>query len=365
MAARTLPLRFTGTGAEYFRIWIVNLLLTIVTLGIYSAWAKVRRVQYFSRNTTLDGAAFDFHGNPLSILKGRIVALLLLGAYQYAFGLSFFTGIVVFGLLLLVLPHLLRGALRFRLFNTSWRGLHFAFTGTSQGAYAAFIPVMLTVMAPAVVTAMTVRTGPRAPSPWMALFGLLYLAWPLMHAAIKRYQHGHVRFGGLDSAFTLKLRRFYVPYLLVFGMIAAAGFAAAILVPVLAKMGPHLFGLRSPLVIGTLVLAYVAFLSTFPYLQSRLGNLTWSHTRFSGVTIAADMSFRGLFMLHAVNTVLTLLTLGMFRPFAVVRAHRYVLDHLHVSASVDIDALLDENERARVNAVGDGAADFAGLDFAL
>ncbi len=31
--------RFTGNGGEYFRIWIVNLMLTIVTLGIYSAWA--------------------------------------------------------------------------------------------------------------------------------------------------------------------------------------------------------------------------------------------------------------------------------------------------------------------------------------
>ena len=39
------PVRFVGTGSEYFRIWIVNLLLTIVTLGIYSAWAKVRRLE--------------------------------------------------------------------------------------------------------------------------------------------------------------------------------------------------------------------------------------------------------------------------------------------------------------------------------
>ncbi|MDR1854861.1 MAG: DUF898 domain-containing protein, partial [Azoarcus sp.] len=39
-------LQFTGSGGEYFRIWIVNLLLSILTLGIYSAWAKVRREQY-------------------------------------------------------------------------------------------------------------------------------------------------------------------------------------------------------------------------------------------------------------------------------------------------------------------------------
>lgn len=52
-----LRVRFCGSGSEYFRIWIVNLLLTIVTLGIYSAWAKVRTLQYFYRNTQLGGRA--------------------------------------------------------------------------------------------------------------------------------------------------------------------------------------------------------------------------------------------------------------------------------------------------------------------
>ena len=50
-ATRELPLEFRATGAEYFRIWIVNLLLTIITLGIYSAWAKVRRLRYFYGST--------------------------------------------------------------------------------------------------------------------------------------------------------------------------------------------------------------------------------------------------------------------------------------------------------------------------
>ena len=68
------PVSFTGTGGEYFKIWIVNLALTIVTLGVYSAWAKVRRLQYFYRHTRLAGAGFDYHGDPIAILKGRIIA---------------------------------------------------------------------------------------------------------------------------------------------------------------------------------------------------------------------------------------------------------------------------------------------------
>jgi len=37
---------FTGRGSEYFRIWVVNVLLTLVTFGVYSAWAKVRKARY-------------------------------------------------------------------------------------------------------------------------------------------------------------------------------------------------------------------------------------------------------------------------------------------------------------------------------
>src|SRR5690606_19467483 len=71
---RLRPIVFTGSGGEYFRIWIVNLLLSILSLGIYSAWAKVRRQRYFHRNTRLAGSAFDYHARPAAILLGRIVA---------------------------------------------------------------------------------------------------------------------------------------------------------------------------------------------------------------------------------------------------------------------------------------------------
>ena len=41
------PIKFKGKAAEYFGIWIVNLLLTVITIGIYGAWAKVRKKKYF------------------------------------------------------------------------------------------------------------------------------------------------------------------------------------------------------------------------------------------------------------------------------------------------------------------------------
>src|SRR5881394_1643390 len=65
---------FTGNARDYFGIWVVNLFLTIVTLGIYSAWAKVRKKRYFHGNTWVAGGNFEYHGDPVAILKGRAIA---------------------------------------------------------------------------------------------------------------------------------------------------------------------------------------------------------------------------------------------------------------------------------------------------
>jgi uncharacterized membrane protein YjgN (DUF898 family) len=70
-------IQFTANGSDYFPIWITNLLLTIVTFGIYGPWAKVRREKFFHQHTIIDGDALDYHGNPVKILIGRIITTVL------------------------------------------------------------------------------------------------------------------------------------------------------------------------------------------------------------------------------------------------------------------------------------------------
>ena len=69
------PVEFSATAGEYFRIWIVNLALTVATLGIYSAWAKVRKKRYFYGHTRIGDDHFEYRGNPIAILKGRLLAV--------------------------------------------------------------------------------------------------------------------------------------------------------------------------------------------------------------------------------------------------------------------------------------------------
>jgi uncharacterized membrane protein YjgN (DUF898 family) len=65
IAASSAPVlhrfEFRGSAGEFFRIWIVNVALILITLGIYSAWAKVRTRRYFYGNTFVAGNAFDYH----------------------------------------------------------------------------------------------------------------------------------------------------------------------------------------------------------------------------------------------------------------------------------------------------------------
>lgn len=67
--------RFHGSATEYFGIWMVNLMLTIITLTLYSPWAKARRIRYFYGNTQLLKHRFDFIAMPSRILLGRLLAL--------------------------------------------------------------------------------------------------------------------------------------------------------------------------------------------------------------------------------------------------------------------------------------------------
>ena len=96
-------MQFTGDGYEYFRIWIVNLLLTLLTLGIYSAWPRSARRAILAEHPA-DGAVFDYHGPPLAILRGRVIAFILLIAYTWGADISLTAGYAVVGILLLVGP---------------------------------------------------------------------------------------------------------------------------------------------------------------------------------------------------------------------------------------------------------------------
>lgn len=193
------PIQFTGKGGEYFGIWIVNLLLSIVTLGIYSAWAKVRRMKYFYKNTEIDGVGFDYHAKPLSILIGRIIAFVIFIIYAVLAKLSGVLG----GLLLLALfvltPWIIVRSLIFNARNSSHRGLRFDFTGKTMEAAKVFIFYPILIML------------------------TLGLAFPFVIQRTNKFLFEGHQFGASNFKSEASAKAFYMIYLKLFGVILLLG----------------------------------------------------------------------------------------------------------------------------------------------
>lgn len=329
---QALPFSFTGSGSEYFRIWIVNTLLTIVTFGIYSAWAKVRTLQYFYRNTRLDNASFDYHGKPVAILKGRIIAFLLLGVVQWVGQVNTGLAVVIALLIAVVMPLLLVRSLRFRMANSSYRGLRFAFRGTDPEGYKVFLL-------------------------WPLLAALtLGLLAPSVHQRLKQFQHGNARFGTAPFSFDATVSAFYRVYV------------STSLLSLLFIVGGLLTGLTSGqagvIIMATLFGVFLSVTLVGPFFRARMQNLIWNRTALAPHGFRSEVGVGRLYVIVFTNLILIAVTLGLFIPFARVRTARYFVESMTLQAAGPLDSFI-AGEVEQVGALGDAAADWYDIDIAL
>jgi len=348
-STRTQYLVFTGTGGEYFRIWIVNLLLTIVTLGIYSAWAKVRRLRYFYGSTLLDGTSFEYHANPIKVLKGRLIAA--------AFVVPFFITLkfwppVALGLgiaLLPALPFLIVQSRRFHTRNSSWRDIRFDFEGTYKDA--AIVHLALALLVP-------LTLGLIVP----------YIAYRRQKLLI-----GKTKFGASQVEFDGTVGKFYLAFLS--GIALAAGGVAAfaflgnwwlgpIFRDVFLNMDPQLVWHYKGQFLMLWVIWFYIWYFAYSVVQARLINATYGHLRVGGHRVQSEVEMSELAGIHLSNMLFTWLTLGFYWPWAKLRILRYRIQSMSIVALGGLGSMLAaENQDA--DAVGSEVSDFLDLDFGL
>ncbi|WP_159593462.1 YjgN family protein [Chelativorans xinjiangense] len=347
------PFSFTGTGREYFGIWIVNILLTIITLGIYSAWAKVRRQRYFYGNTRLAGHSFDYHARGLQILVGRIVVLVALAAYTaLPYVLAFMDMLVLFTvanlvlpfLLLAVIPWLIKRGLRFNARVTSYRNVRLDFHGGYWGAFKAYLI-----------------------GPFLAALTLGILA-PLASRWMWRYTLGNVSYGGRKVACEPRLKALYsqwwMPALMVLLGVAP-----------LTVLGVALFGWASSglatvnedTIATTIYLVFLALMAIYGFagLFYRAGvrNVAFNAAVLDGRhEFASRLGRRRYAWIAISNFVATIFTLGFARPWAAVRMARYVASATALTVSGALDDYLNKVEETGP-AIGAEYMDMEGFDF--
>lgn len=392
----TLSVHFTGSGSEYFRIWLVNLLLTVVTLGFYYPWARVRRLQYFASNTWVGNDRFghyplEFIGDPARMLRAYVVMVVLLFVYVVASNLSVVISSLAFLAMMAMVPVFTWAGLRFRLGNTRWRGLRFSFTGSIAQAYLAYLPLLLAFAASTLVFASGFLAFAGTEEPvdvsrpgWLGfvplgLTAIGGLAWLLTLFRLIRYRQSHLRFGDIGTRLDLRLGSYLwllvraaglsillavilIPTVLVIFWLAGA-FSSALQArttgdPAFAKA---MIALLLPTVF-LLALAWQVFVRS--WLVAREQNLVWSRTHGSRFTFNSRLRARAYVARNLLNWLLILITLGLYQPFAAVALARLRLDALSIETDGD-PALIVTAAEAAPGVAGDAGADVFGVDIGL
>lgn len=323
---RTLRFEFTADGREYFRIWIVNVSLTVITLGIYSAWAKVRRMRYLYGHTRLDGATFDYLAEPIKILKGRLIAA---GAFAVFVGVvNFYPNYLFFVLIVFMpfFPWLINRALVFKTRNTAYRNIRFNFTGTYGNAFWVFVILLA-----------------------LGLTGVFY---PLFVHRRKRYVYNNMRYGTASFEFTGRFAE-------LFGTYFVASITAAFALGIVGFLAP----LTSVALIGDLASLLIAGIF-FVAIQTAVTNYSWRNTTLGDIHLASELKFPRLFSIYASNIVLIVLTLGLYIPWAKVRLLRYRLESLSLATTGSLDDFVASQEE-QMAAAGEEMGEVFDWDFGL
>jgi uncharacterized membrane protein YjgN (DUF898 family) len=336
--------QFTGSGFEYFKIWIVNLLLNIVTLGIYSAWAKVRNKQYFYGNTQIAGSRFEYTANPLKILQGRLIAIGIYSALGYAAQTAPVTYMILsFGLLAFI-PWIIVSSLRFNARHTSYRNIAFRFNGSVGGAFVNFL---------------------LWPIVGILSLGLLM---PFVWKSQKKYITNNHTYGTEPFHFDVSAKAYYkmlaimlgttLVFLTIFGLIAY-GPVKEILVYG-NDVDPSIIFKFIPLTFFYLLFNFV--LSA--YMTTAMANIHFNNMSLQQHKFAADwepVSYLGLIV---TNTLGILITLGLFIPFAKVRTAAYKAEHTSLLVAGDLDNFV-ARELEQSNSIGEGVHDIFDIDISL
>ena len=331
---------FRGSAGEFFRIWIVNVALTLITLGIYSAWAKVRTRRYFYGNTFVAGNAFDYHASPWRILIGRLIALALFVGYNTSVGISPFLSIPWVVVFAAAIPWLIISSLRFNARNTCYRNVRFNFTGVYGGAFGVFILWMLA---------------------GLATIGILM---PLAHRARSYYYINNHTFGGKRFATEFSGGSIYKIYLQALLLLVAILVIAAILAAI-AGLCPT--GRSRARDVAGVILAYLAFslVGEHRYIHPPVFNLAVGHTVLDGRhKLDATLSPWAMIWIGVSNLVLILASIGLLYPWARVRVARYLADHMSLLAASNLEEFTSE-AFATQSAIGEEIAGFFDFDIGL
>jgi uncharacterized membrane protein YjgN (DUF898 family) len=334
------PFGFTGRTGEYFRIWIVSMCLSILTLGVYSAWGKVRKKRYLYAHTRLADSGFEYRARPLAILKGRVIALVLFGGFAASAHFLPAAQWAFVALLLILTPWIVVAANRFNAQNSAYRNIRFGFAGRMREAAIVFLGL----------GALSILTA-----------GIVYPYYRLRRA---RFVIGRHRFGatGFETAFFGG--DFYAAYILALLMVLGASIVAILTGFVFALLTRGRGAPNPAVIFVPMAFMYGMYLVSFCYVRARLGNATLNGARIGALQLRSSLRARDLVWLYGSNIVAILVTAGLATPWATMRMVRYRARRLVLIANAPLETLAS-SLADRATATGSEVSDLFDVDVSL
>jgi len=397
-----IPFKFSGRSTEFFGIWVVNIALTILTLGVYSAWAKVRTNQYFYGNTILDGSAFQYLAQPMQILKGRMIASFVFAFYYFLntvyplWGLGLAAGVVV------LIPAIIVLSMSFRMRNTAFRNVTFKFKRNFKHAYLIYGgPFLLMGLVTTIIVSMVysefsylIEDGGSLsneinqetdalldnalpenalpenemfdfPLAIFAIFPLMLLAIPFWEYLKTKFLVANSQYGTSDFDFEAGAGSFYKLYIgalvlfilvfIVFGFITAGiGFMGSDETEIASDATPLFVTLS----------IFPLYLWAFAYLQTKRANLIYNHTNIQGMQFESRLTVTYMFFLYFTNTLAIGLSLGLLIPWSMIRTARYRASTLTLLTTRNLDNFV-ATQQTSLSALGEEFGEVFDIDVGL
>ena len=329
---------FNGNTRDYYAIWITNVVLMVLTLGIYSAWAKVRNMKYFYQNISIDGHNFDYTARPIQILKGRIIAVIVLLLYSLLVSIYASLSLILPIVFIFVTPWLINQSMRFNMRVTTYRNIRFNFKGNYLDSFFRFIIY-----------------------PFLSIF-TLYIAMPHAHKSINNYIINNTEFGSKKFSTNQKTSAYY----------NAAALSGLIILVLIISMFilmnfRYLIGIYSDVsltIVGVIGL-YIVLLISGPVYQSQIRNTIFNNSCINNtVYFRSSLTAKGHVFLVVTNILSIIFTLGLAIPWVKIRNAKYFANLTKIYFDTDIESVI-QKESEKGSIIADELSDAFDIDVSL
>ena len=332
-------IKFTGTVKDYFGIWISNLILSIITFGIYSAWAKVRRERFFKNNTKIFNKNFGYHASGGQIFKGRLIAFLILIALNVISTIMPILGGILGVVLVFIFPLILNKSMKFSARVTSYRNIRFNWHGTYWKTFWFFL------LAP--------------------LLGLLSLGFltPLISKSYYYYFARSHSYGTSFFSCNPKVSHFYIAFLI--GGILPTIIISCLFIFFAFMINDFKFNYLGMIYTLPAIIIYtLIFCMIFIYRTLCRNILLRSLFLKDLIRFNSNINPLTFIWISLSNLVLILISLGLLIPLAKVRMYKYLSSCTILIANKNMDGFIDEMYEKQ-SSIGEEYAELDGIEVTI